>query len=471
MQMAWNAIGAGALMLVLAAGAPGLAGDQAWIRLFDGQSLEGWKANENPGTFSVRDGAIVADGPKSHLFYTGPVENGQFEDFELKVDVRTEPGANGGIYFHTEYEEPSLLNRWPSEGFEVQVNNSYRGDSRRTGSLYQMQDVKKTPARDGQWSTIHTIVKGKHVVVYVDGEKVVDWTEPDSPDPPFGMSGRVLGSGTFALQAHDPDSTVYYRNIHVKPLPVLDFPIVDYHVHLKGGLTVDEAIENANRRGVKFGIAENCGVGFPTSSDEGLLRFLESVEGKPVYKAVQAEGREWVTLVSEEVLAKFDYIFTDSMTWTNDRGKRMRLWIPSEVEVGDRQEFMDTLVNRAVGIFTNEPIDIYVNPTYLPAEIAHEYDALWTDERMDRVIEAAVTNGIAIEINSRFRLPSERFIRRAKAAGAKFAFGTNNGGADDLGQLAYSRMMARRCGLTAEDMFTPPPDGQKAIQRKGLPTR
>jgi hypothetical protein len=445
----------------------GQVGDQAWISLFDGRSLDGWKDSEHKGTFSVRDGAIVAHGDRSHLFYVGPVQDAEFTGFELKVDVMTEPGSNGGIYFHTTYQETN----WPRKGFEAQVNNTYAVDPRKTGSLYRMQDVAVSPARDNEWFTEHIIVRGRHVEIKVDGRAVVDWHQPSPPRPPEQVPGRILGSGTFALQGHDPDSTVYYKNIYVKPLPPLDFPIVDYHVHLKGGLTIDEAIADANRRGIKFGIAINCGVGFPISSDEGLLQFLETVEGKPVYTAVQAEGREWVNLVSEEVLAKFDYIFTDSMTWTNDRGKRMRLWIPREVQVGDKQEFMDMLVDRAVGILTTEPIDIYVNPTYLPAEIASEYDALWTDERMDRVIGAAVANGVAIEVNSRFRLPSERFIRRAKAAGAKFSFGTNNGGADDLGQLAYSRLMARRCGLTKADMFVPKPDGQKAIQRKSLPRR
>jgi hypothetical protein len=219
---------------------------------------------------------------------------------------------------------------------------------------------------------------------------------------------------------------------------------------------------------MKFGIAENCGVGFPTTNDAALEPFLAKLEGKPVYKAMQAEGREWVTMFSPETIAKFDYVFTDSMTWTNDNGKRMRLWIPSEVEVGDKQAFMDMLVERAVGILTNEPIDIYVNPTFLPEGIAKEYDTLWTDERMDRVIQAAVKNGVAIEINARYRLPSEKFIRKAKEAGAKFSFGTNNGD-KDLGDLAYSRLMARRCDLASDDFFTPKPDGHKPIQRKGLP--
>jgi hypothetical protein len=245
--------------------------------------------------------------------------------------------------------------------------------------------------------------------------------------------------------------------------------LTDYHVHLKGGLTLELAIEMANQRRMKFGIAENCGVGFPTTDDQALQQVLEKLAGQPVYKAMQAEGREWVKMFSPEMIAKFDYVFTDSMTFTDQRGRRTRLWIPREVEVGDKQAFMDLLVARTVAILNEEPIDIYVNPTFLPAQIANEYDALWTEARMDKVIEAAVKNGVAIEINARYKLPSETFIRRAKAAGARFAFGTNNGGRDDLGDLAYSRLMARRCDLTATDLFVPKPDGQKPVQKKGLP--
>ena len=435
--------------------------DPGWIRLFNGENLEGWKAGENPNTFSARDGAIVAHGPRSHLFYVGPVENADFQNFELKVDVKTEEGANGGIYFHTAFREKG----WPTKGFEVQVNNSYRRDPRKTGGLYTVQDVNKAPVPDGEWFTIRILVEGKQVVVHVNDQKVVDWMEPEPPKPPAGMPERILGRGTFALQGHDPGSTVYYKNIYVRLLP----PLVDYHVHLKGGLTLDDAIANARRRGVKFGIAENCGVGFPTTNDQALQQVLEKFKGKPVYKAMQAEGREWVKMFSPEMIAKFDYVFTDSMTFTDQRGQRTRLWIPAEVQVDDKQAFMDMLVEKTVGILNHEPIDIYVNPTFLPAVIADEYDSLWTEERMDRVIEAAARNGVAIEINSRYRLPSEKFIRKAKQAGVKFTYGTNNGGKDDLGDLAYSREMARRCGLTRADMFVPKPDGQKPVQVKGLP--
>jgi histidinol phosphatase-like PHP family hydrolase len=191
------------------------------------------------------------------------------------------------------------------------------------------------------------------------------------------------------------------------------------------------------------------------------------MRGQPIFVGMQAEGREWVGLFSPEAVARFDYVFTDAMTFTNKNGRRMRLWMPGEVEVGDKQEFMEMLVERIVGIMDSEPIDIYVNPTFLPASIAAEYDALWTPERMQRVIDAAVRNGVAIEINNRYRLPSPAFIRKAKQAGVKFTIGTNN--ADrDLGRIEYALQMVRECGLTWLNMWMPKPDGQKPIQTRGF---
>jgi hypothetical protein len=239
---------------------------------------------------------------------------------------------------------------------------------------------------------------------------------------------------------------------------------VDYHVHLKGGLTLEEALANARARGVTFGIAVNCGIGFPVTNDAGALAFLASLEGQPAFRGLQAEGREWLDLLSKETIAKFDYVFTDALTFRNDRGKRMRLWIDAEVEIGEKQAFMDMYVRRICSILADEPIDIFANPTFLPRAIAAEYDALWTAERMDAVIAAAVKSGVAIEINAAMRVPSLAFIARAKKAGATFSFGTNNGG-KDLGDLSYSLSVARACGLTAKDMFVPKPDGKKPIQR------
>lgn len=190
------------------------ARDEGWIPLFDGKSLEGWKASEHPDTFSVQDGVIVVNGPRSHLYYVGPVENHDFKNFEFRADVMTRPKANSGIYFHTRYQEAG----WPAVGYEVQVNNSH-SDPRRTGSLYAIQDVHETYVGDGEWFTLYIRVEGKRITVKINDRTVVDYVEPENPERPADMKQRLISHGTFALQGHDPESVVYYKNIMVRPLP------------------------------------------------------------------------------------------------------------------------------------------------------------------------------------------------------------------------------------------------------------
>ncbi|MBN1126088.1 MAG: DUF1080 domain-containing protein [Sedimentisphaerales bacterium] len=186
--------------------------EEGWIRLDNGKDLTGWKkAVESPETFSVRDGAIVANGNRCHLFYEGPVQNADFRNFEYKVDVMTRPNSNGGLYFHTEYQRRG----WPSKGFEVQVNNSYNPDPRKTGSLYQVVDLmNKKLVDDDVWFSEHIIVRNREVTIKVNDQEVVCWLQSDD----WSNENRRLDHGTFALQGHDPGSTVFYKNIRVKPL-------------------------------------------------------------------------------------------------------------------------------------------------------------------------------------------------------------------------------------------------------------
>jgi len=244
------------------------------------------------------------------------------------------------------------------------------------------------------------------------------------------------------------------------------YPVLDCHVHLKGGLTLAQALESSRRLGIMYGIAVNGGLKFPITTDAGVLAFLGGMRGQPCFIGLQGEGREWVTLFSREAIAKFDYIFTDCMTFTDDQGKRRRLWIPEEVgEIHDPEAFMEMLVDRIVGILNHEPIDIHANPTFLPEAIAHDYDRLWTTARMQRVIDAAKANDVAIEINNRYRLPSAAFIQLGKKAGVKFSIGTNNGD-PNVGRIEYAVAMVKQCGLTPQDFFVPKPEGQKAAQRR-----
>jgi hypothetical protein len=185
-----------------------------WISLFDGKSLAGWKVGANAETFRVEDGMIVANGETAHLFYDGDVQSHNFKNFEFKADVMTTSGSNSGIYFHTTYQESG----WPAKGYEVQVNNSHT-DWRRTGGLYAIDDVKEVFVKDNEWFTEYIKVEGKRVIIKLNDKTVVDYTEPENVERPKGMEGRVLSSGTFALQGHDPKSKVYFKNIMVKPLP------------------------------------------------------------------------------------------------------------------------------------------------------------------------------------------------------------------------------------------------------------
>ena len=199
------------VLVVSGSARPGAA--DKWVRIFDGKTLDGWKAGENADTFKVENGAIVVFGPRSHLYYVGPVGDHNFKNFEWKAEVMTTPGSNSGMYFHTEYQEKG----WPSKGYEVQVNNSHT-DPKRTGGLYAIKDVMEAPAKDGEWFTQHIIVRGKRVIVKVNGKTLVDYTEPENPERPANMAGRLLSSGTVALQGHDPKSKVLYKNIMVKVL-------------------------------------------------------------------------------------------------------------------------------------------------------------------------------------------------------------------------------------------------------------
>lgn len=186
--------------------------EEGFVALTDGKSFAGWKpADENSGTWKLEDGAFVTRGPRSHLFYVG--EGVPFKNFELKVDVKTEPGSNGGVYFHTAWQAEG----WPDKGVETQVNNT-QSDWRRTGSVYARASVGFSLAEDNKWWTQHVIVKGDTVLVKIDGKICVEYKEPPGAQSGGDYRGK-LGSGTFGLQAHDPGSIVYYKNVRVKRLP------------------------------------------------------------------------------------------------------------------------------------------------------------------------------------------------------------------------------------------------------------
>ena len=209
-----------ALAAAVQHGAPAV--ESGFTSLFNGTDLSGWKVSGAPEAFTVRDGAIIASGPASHLYYDGSFKNHTFRNFELKIDVMSRAGSNGGVYVLTEFEEiggsERASGRFPSKGFEVQVYNADGGP--RTGSLYHVVDiVDQSPAKDEEWFTQTITVLRDTITVKVNDKQVVNWTQPaDWNGGREGPGRRITGPGTIALQAHDPKGTVFYRNIRIKLL-------------------------------------------------------------------------------------------------------------------------------------------------------------------------------------------------------------------------------------------------------------
>lgn len=181
-----------------------------WCLLFNGKDLDAWKIAENKNAFSVKDGILVVKGRRGHLFYSGEVSGATFKDFHFKADVMTWPKANSGLYIHTAFQKGG----WPRKGYECQVNNTHK-DPKKTAGIYAVKDNFKAPAKDFEWFNYEIILTGKRIRTKINGETIIDFTEPENHNV-RGWPDRRVSEGTFAIQAHDPGSEVHYRNIKVK---------------------------------------------------------------------------------------------------------------------------------------------------------------------------------------------------------------------------------------------------------------
>ena len=242
------------------------------------------------------------------------------------------------------------------------------------------------------------------------------------------------------------------KELNTDPGEALDFPLMDLHVHLEE-MSLERALQLSQERGVTFGVVEHGGPGRTVGDDDALRRYVRSLDAHPVCKGLQAEGLDWMTCFSKEALPLLDYVLSDALTFPEKDGRAVHLWRPEEVEIADKQDFMDRYVEFNVRVMSGG-IHIMASPTFLPDCLVEEYEALWTEERMTKIIDAAVQHGVAIEISARYDIPSAAFIRMAKQANARFSFGTNSHG-DEAGKLDYCLRMAQECGLTREDMFLP----------------
>lgn len=433
-----------ATLSVVRPGAAPKAEKPGWTNLFDGVSLNGWKASEHPDSWAVKDGTLACSGDRSHLFYTGAVQDARFENFEAEVEVKTGTGANSGVFILTAWQDTG----WPAQGFEIQVNNTqpiFAGDSgdpyrenKKTGSLYGIRNTYKALAPDNQWFTITIRVEAPRIVVHVNDALVVDYVEPEGEIATLSTPLQKIGAGTFALQCHDAKSPVQYRRIAVHPLPPTpaaqvkrapnpdtafakryrlardNFPLVDLRtLDASDTARLEPALAAARAGGLFVGVTAGSAA---VRDEAGIDALMTRFAGTPVFVGLRAEAAGWAAHLPARALAKIDYVIA-----------------------GGRA------VDQTVGILDTEPIDVV---TLAP----QVFGAASSDAVRQQLIEAAVRNGVAIEINGRQRVPDEAFVRKAKAAGAKFTLGEC---AVDTPAGAYCFDLVEKVGLGWKDMFEP----------------
>ncbi len=247
-----------------------------------------------------------------------------------------------------------------------------------------------------------------------------------------------------------------------------DVPGVDYHVHIGDGISIHQAVALARQHGLKFGLLQHGGVeghGYAVSNDATLDAWIRSLEGQPVFKGIEGEGVDWMSAFSKAAIARLDYVQADPLAVPDASGVPMQIWRP-DFRPRNVQAFMDRYVDYHLRLITTHPIDILAVPTFLPDVLRGDYDRLWTPRRTQSIIDALLKFNVALEIDSRFRVPSVRFVEAAKSAGVTFAFGSNYQTAARLGDIRYGVEMYKRLRLSADQFFCPAPAGKKPVERR-----
>lgn len=394
-----------------------------------------------------------------------------YQNFILQGQALTEQDAEAILLFHTDGKK----------GYEVLFRNGKMDGTRKTGSLSAIRNLYRSLAEDNQWFDFEVAVRGKNISIQINGTDVVCYTEPAQPYRTATYAQRLLGKGDIMLQGKQ--GTVKFRNLIITPLdanarnendtlPAIDeqnddiirlqqqnYPVIDYHVHLKGGLTKEIAHAMSMNYGINYGVAPNAGeggVGRMLADDKEVYEYYEEVKPLPFLCGVQGEGRKWTATFSQKALGIFDYLFTDAMTIMDHKNRNSRIYRAEEVHYDgvSKEQYMEQIVDQTVKILTNEPADIFANPTYIPEDMQADYDKYWTDERINRVLDVMQKHSIALEINPRYKIPSMKIIQMAKDRGLKFTFGTNNVDAN-FGKLEYCIEAIKQCGITADDIWFP----------------
>lgn len=465
MQKTSNAVFA-CLLLLLSGTANCQSLPSGWIELFNGKDLSGWKANENPGSFRVEEGVLIAEGERSHLFYVGTGDTDTppvFKNFELEMEIMTHKFANSGVYIHTQYQKEG----WPEKGNEIQVNNTHIGggdyrELKKGGSLYLTRNSYKAMARDSVWYHMRVRVAGKQVQVWIDGIQTVNYIEPKNPLEAGITRSHLLSSGTFAIQGHDPGSKVQFKNIRLKILsedtdtdiaPAVygeweqkiltyqqrHFAFVDLNVALDSVSELPDVVADSYHTGANVGIV--LGRELDELGIDAWDRWLGALKQYPVFRGLKLDEPSQAEGLSLENLTQYDYLIAE---------------INPELEINPNQPqaYMEAHLSWVLDELDLGGVDIWSNADALPAVFSDQYDQLWTPDRMAQVLEMAQKSRMAIEINNATRSPSLAFLQLAKEKGCIFTM-TGMRNAESAQGSGYIFEVIDSLELDYKDFFIP----------------
>jgi len=229
-------------------------------------------------------------------------------------------------------------------------------------------------------------------------------------------------------------------------------PLIDYHVHASRYLTMEDAVASFKSKNMKFGIVDHPGKSTNIVDDKALTTYIKRIHSYNALAGLQAILPNWHEMFSSDAINKLDYVLMDAMEIPDGKGKREKIWEQRFV-LYNKSTFMDRYINFYIEVLENGKADILANPTFLPTCLAPEYYKLWTEKRMDLIIQSAVKNKVAFEINSIYHYPKKPFLKMAKEAGAKFSFGSNGHRLREVKNYDYCLEIANECNLTKDDFF------------------
>jgi hypothetical protein len=190
----WATLTSALLIAGLAAAGPA-SGQDGWVSLFDGKSLDGF-TQTGEANWRVEDGAIVADkGKGGHL-----VSKEKYKDHAIRIEFWSDEKANSGIFARCAPDKIGAKTCYEFNIFDTRPDPTYG-----TGSIVYIAEVNPMPKAAGKWNTMEVTLKGRQLTLVFNGVKTVD------------VRNGLWDEGHFTLQ-YGTGSLLKFRKVEVKKL-------------------------------------------------------------------------------------------------------------------------------------------------------------------------------------------------------------------------------------------------------------